>query len=204
MYTNYSDTVRTVIDFAREEAAQLGHDVVDSGHVLIGMLREGESIAAKALHALKIDIDELRGHVQEAHFAGVGGKDNVPFTLSAVKDLERALEVARGQYRDPVDIDHVLFAIADSPRSAASQILTSMGVKTFLIRTTVFNLMKPESEAGRDIDEEVRDSVSRPNAPKSLAPLDLPLKHSRGNGYDDGVCDGLSNDDHVYAVLGGG
>ena len=133
-----------VIQFAREEAMRLGHDYIGTEHLLLGLLREGEGIAAEILKNIGLDLDELRKAIEDTvrstgETATVG---NIPFTKRAEKVLKMSYMEADRYKSDIIGTEHLLLALAKERDGVAAQILMSFGVNYETIRQELENIIK--------------------------------------------------------------
>ena len=144
MRNNFSSRVQMVIQFAREEAMRLGHDYIGTEHLLLGLLREGEGIAAEILKNIGLDLDELRKAIEDTvrstgETATVG---NIPFTKRAEKVLKMSYMEADRYKSDIIGTEHLLLALAKERDGVAAQILMSFGVNYETIRQELENIIK--------------------------------------------------------------
>lgn len=133
-----------VIQFAREEAMRLGHDYIGTEHLLLGLLREGEGIAAEILKNIGLDLDELRKAIEDTvrstgETATIG---NIPFTKRAEKVLKMSYMEADRYKSDIIGTEHLLLALAKERDGVAAQILMSFGVNYETIRQELDNIIK--------------------------------------------------------------
>ncbi len=144
MRNNFSSRVQMVIQFAREEAMRLGHDYIGTEHLLLGLLREGEGIAAEILKNIGLDLDELRKAIEDTvrstgETATIG---NIPFTKRAEKVLKMSYMEADRYKSDIIGTEHLLLALAKERDGVAAQILMSFGVNYETIRQELDNIIK--------------------------------------------------------------
>ena len=110
MHDRFTDRVRRVIYFARDEASRLQHDYIGTEHLLLGIVREGEGIAAKVLSKLDLDFEQIQQAV-ESMVKSSGGTltiGEIPFTPRAKRVLELAIEEARLLGHNYVGTEHLL------------------------------------------------------------------------------------------------
>ena len=136
MKNNFSSRVQMVIQFAREEAMRLGHDYIGTEHLLLGLLREGEGIAAEILKNIGLDLEELRSAIEDTvrssgDTATIG---NIPFTKRAEKVLKMSYMEADRFKSDIIGTEHLLLALSKERDGVAAQILMSFGVNYDTIR----------------------------------------------------------------------
>lgn len=130
MEANFSNRVRDVISYSREEAIRLGHDYIGTEHLLLGLLREGEGTAIKVLTSLSIDLHKLRKTIEESvritnTNVNIG---NPPLTKQADKVLKITLLEARHFKTDLIGTEHLLLSLLRDEDSIAAQILSRFGV----------------------------------------------------------------------------
>jgi len=144
MKNNFSSRVQMVIQFSREEAMRLGHDYIGTEHLLLGLLREGEGIAAEILKNIGLDLDELRKSIEDTvrasgETATIG---NIPFTKRAEKVLKMSYMEADRYKSDIIGTEHLLLALAKEKDGVAAQILMSFGINYDNIRQELENVIK--------------------------------------------------------------
>ncbi len=144
MKNNFSSRVQMVIQFAREEAMRLGHDYIGTEHLLLGLLREGEGIAAEILKNIGLDLEELRRAIEDTvrssgDTATIG---NIPFTKRAEKVLKMSYMEADRFKSDIIGTEHLLLALSKERDGVAAQILMSFGVNYDTIRQELENIIK--------------------------------------------------------------
>ncbi len=144
MRNNFSSRVQMVIQFSREEAIRLGHDYIGTEHLLLGLLREGEGIAAEILKNLGIDLDELRKAIEETVKSSgeTVTMGNIPFTKRAEKVLKMSYVEAERYKSDIIGTEHLLLALSKERDGVAAQILMSFGVNYEAIREELDNIIK--------------------------------------------------------------
>src|SRR5205814_1760515 len=128
---NFTDRVRKVLQMAREEAARLHHEYVATEHILPGLIREGEGVAAAVLTNLNVDLEEIQQKIEETvkkgKAAAAAGPD-LPYTSRAKKVLELAMSEARELNHSYVGTEHLLLGLLREEKGIAAQVLTDAGV----------------------------------------------------------------------------
>ena len=128
---NFTERVRKVLAMAREEAARLHHEYVGTEHILLGLIREGEGVAAAVLQNLSVDLDEMQQKIEETVKKGKAvqatGPD-LPYTSRAKKVLELAMSEARELNHSYVGTEHLLLGLLREEKGIAAQVLTDAGV----------------------------------------------------------------------------
>ena len=130
MNYNFTDRVRKVLAMAREEASRLQHDYVGTEHILLGLIREGEGVAAAVLTNLNVDLDQIHERVEESVRKGKAtiALGELPYTSRAKKVLEFAMAEARDFNHSYVGTEHLLLGLLREEKGIAAQVLNSLGV----------------------------------------------------------------------------
>src|SRR5438477_792170 len=128
---NFTERVRKVLAMAREEAQRLKHEYVGTEHILLGLIREGEGVAAAVLQNLSVDLDEIQQKIEETvkkgKAAAATGPD-LPYTSRAKKVLELAMGEARELEHRYVGTEHLLLGLLREEKGIAAQILNEAGL----------------------------------------------------------------------------
>ena len=151
---NFTDRVRKVLQMAREEAARLHHEYVGTEHILLGLIREGEGVAAAVLTNLNVDLEEIQQKIEETvkkgKAAAAAGTD-LPYTSRAKKVLELAMSEARELNHSYVGTEHLLLGLLREEKGIAAQVLTDAGVNLEQARAETLRLLgseMPQTPAG--------------------------------------------------------
>jgi ATP-dependent Clp protease ATP-binding subunit ClpC len=181
MHDKFTERVRKVMYLAREEAARLQHDYIGTEHLLLGVIREGEGIAATVLNNLGLDLDAIRQAV-ESMVAATGGTltiGEIPFTPRAKKVLELSVDEARQLGHNYVGTEHLLLGLIREGEGVAARVLLELGVDRKKVREETLKLLggtpsvsQPEREGkvetpalnqfGRDLTALARESKLDP------------------------------------------
>jgi ATP-dependent Clp protease ATP-binding subunit ClpC len=182
MHDRFTDRVRRVIYYARDEANRLQHDYIGTEHLLLGIVREGEGIAAKVLNKLELDFEQIQQAV-ESMVKGTGPSlivGEIPFTPRAKRVLELAIEEARLLGHNYVGTEHLLLGLIREGEGVAAQVLAELGVDRKRVREEVLRLLgssatmkarktkKEKSETpnldqfGRDLNQLARENKLDP------------------------------------------
>ena len=144
---NFTDRVRKVLQMAREEAARLHHEYVGTEHILLGLIREGEGVAAAVLQNLNVDLEEIQQKIEETvkkgKAAAAAGPD-LPYTSRAKKVLELAMTEARELNHTYVGTEHLLMGLLREERGIAAQVLRSLGITVHTTRQEIIRLLGTE------------------------------------------------------------
>ena len=144
---NFTERVRKVLAMAREEAARLHHEYVGTEHILLGLIREGEGVAAAVLQNLSIDLDEIQQKIEEQVKKGKATQatgPDLPYTSRAKKVLELAMSEARELNHSYVGTEHLLLGLLREEKGIAAQVLTDIGVNLETARTETLRLLGTE------------------------------------------------------------
>ena len=146
MNSNFTDRVRKVLSMAREEATRLHHDYVGTEHILLGLIREGEGVAAAILTNLNVDLDELCERIEERVELGKSDMtaDEVPYTTRAKKVLEFSVAEARSLKHSYVGTEHLLLGLLREEKGVAAQVLDDVGVTIDVARNETIRLLGGE------------------------------------------------------------
>jgi ATP-dependent Clp protease ATP-binding subunit ClpC len=130
MNYNFTDRVRKVLAMAREDAIRLQHDYVGTEHILLGLIREGEGVAAAVLTNLSVDLGQIHERVEESVRKGKAtiALGELPYTSRAKKVLEFAMAEAREFNHSYVGTEHLLLGLLREEKGIAAQVLNSLGV----------------------------------------------------------------------------
>src|SRR3989441_152707 len=163
---NFTDRVRKVLQMAREEAARLHHEYVGTEHILLGLIREGEGVAAAVLTNLNVDLEEIQQKIEETvkkgKAAAAAGPD-LPYTSRAKKVLELAMSEARELNHSYVGTEHLLLGLLREEKGIAAQVLTDAGVNLEQARAETLRLLGSEMPSG----PAPSGSGAQPASPKS-------------------------------------
>src|SRR5690348_11716193 len=164
---NFTDRVRKVLQMAREEAARLHHEYVGTEHILLGLIREGEGVAAAVLTNLNVDLEEIQQKIEETvkkgKAAAAAGPD-LPYTSRAKKVLELAMTEARELNHSYVGTEHLLLGLLREEKGIAAQVLTDAGVNLEQARAETLRLLGSEMPSGGPAPS---GTGAQPASPKS-------------------------------------
>lgn len=148
---NFTDRVRKVLQMAREEASRLHHEYVGTEHILLGLIREGEGVAAAVLTNLHIDLDDIQQKIEETVKKGKApapeGPD-LPYTSRAKKVLELAMSEARELNHSYVGTEHLLLGLLREEKGIAAQVLADSGISLEQARAETLRLLGSEMPSG--------------------------------------------------------
>jgi ATP-dependent Clp protease ATP-binding subunit ClpC len=151
MFERFTDRARRVVVLAQEEARELGHNYIGTEHILLGLLREDDGLAARALAAMGIGLDAVRREVRQIIGPGEGEQaGHIPFTPRAKKVLELSLREALQLGHNYIGTEHILLGLVREGEGVAAQVLVKMGADLNRVRHEVIVLLhgQREQEAG--------------------------------------------------------
>ena len=146
MFERFTDRARRVVVLAQEEARLLNHNYIGTEHILLGLLNEGEGIAAKALESLGINLSGVREQVVEIIGQGQQAPTgHIPFTPRAKKVLELSLREALQLGHNYIGTEHILLGLIREGEGVAAQVLQKLGAELQKVRQTVIQLLSGPS-----------------------------------------------------------
>jgi len=158
MWERFTERAKHVVSAAREEATRLGSEYVRTEHILLGLCREPEGIAARTLEALGVDVEalamEIESQVQPGH-AQVSG-DDIAFTPRAKKVLELAVEEARRFNHNYIGTEHILLGLLKEGEGIAAKVLQDMKVDLGRIQAEVIRLLGDQGRGGASTPQEAQ------------------------------------------------
>ncbi|CAN2219063.1 clpA ATP-binding subunits of Clp protease and DnaK/DnaJ chaperones [Candidatus Nanopelagicaceae bacterium] len=142
MFERFTDRARRVVVLAQEEARMLNHNYIGTEHILLGLIHEGEGVAAKALESLGISLEGVRAQVEEIIGQGQQAPSgHIPFTPRAKKVLELSLREALQLGHNYIGTEHILLGLIREGEGVAAQVLVKLGADLNRVRTQVIQLL---------------------------------------------------------------
>ena len=142
MFERFTDRARRVVVLAQEEARMLNHNYIGTEHILLGLIHEGEGVAAKALESLGISLDAVRQQVQDIIGEGQQAPSgHIPFTPRAKKVLELSLREALQLGHNYIGTEHILLGLIREGEGVAAQVLGKLGADLNRVRQQVIQLL---------------------------------------------------------------
>ncbi|MCA2217442.1 Clp protease N-terminal domain-containing protein, partial [Jidongwangia harbinensis] len=151
MFERFTDRARRVVVLAQEEARMLNHNYIGTEHILLGLIHEGEGVAAKALESLGISLEGVRQQVEEIIGQGQQAPSgHIPFTPRAKKVLELSLREALQLGHNYIGTEHILLGLIREGEGVAAQVLVKLGAGLDRVREQVIQLLSgyPGKEPG--------------------------------------------------------
>jgi ATP-dependent Clp protease ATP-binding subunit ClpA len=152
MFERFTHRARRVVVLAQEEARALNHNYIGTEHLLLGLIREGEGVAPRALESLRISLEAVRRQVQE--IIGQGQEvpaAHIPFTPRAKKVLELSLREARDLKHDYIGTEHILLGLIREGEGVAAQVLTKLGGDLDRVREEVMRILSDHPEGQESV-----------------------------------------------------
>ncbi|MCC3274141.1 ATP-dependent Clp protease ATP-binding subunit [Arthrobacter zhangbolii] len=166
MFERFTDRARRVVVLAQEEARMLNHNYIGTEHILLGLIHEGEGVAAKALESLGISLGAVREQVQEIIGQGQQAPTgHIPFTPRAKKVLELSLREALQLGHNYIGTEHILLGLIREGEGVAAQVLVKLGADLNRVRQQVIQLLsgyqgkEPVSTGGQQQEGQPAGSV---------------------------------------------
>ncbi|MEI8012116.1 MAG: ATP-dependent Clp protease ATP-binding subunit [Candidatus Omnitrophota bacterium] len=143
MFNRFTERARKVIVFAKEEARRFNHDYIGTEHLLLGLIREGEGVAASVLQKLGVDLEAIRIEVEKLVQPGPQTQvvGDIPFTPRSKKALELAAEEARALGHNYIGTEHLLLGLVKEGEGMAYRVLLNLGLDLGKLRNEVMELL---------------------------------------------------------------
>jgi len=174
MKGRYTERAQKVLAIAHSEAKRMGHQVVGTEHVLLGLIQEGEGIAAQALIAMNLDLAKIRSQVEQITGVGQPFKGEVGFTPRVKKILELANEEAHRQEVNYIGTEHLLLGLIMEGEGIAARILANLNVGPERVWKQVVKLL------GGELDESAIPTPSSIPTSKNAGPVNTPALNEFG------------------------
>jgi ATP-dependent Clp protease ATP-binding subunit ClpC len=147
MFERFTDRARRVVVLAQEEARMLNHNYIGTEHILLGLIHEGEGVAADSLESLGISLEAVRQQVEEIIGQGQQAPSgHIPFTARAKKVLELSLREALQLGCNYIGTEHILLALIREGDGVAAQVLARLGADLARVRQQVTQLLHEQGE----------------------------------------------------------
>jgi ATP-dependent Clp protease ATP-binding subunit ClpA len=170
VFERFTERARQVVVLAQDEAVALKHNYIGTEHILLGLLREEEGLAARVLESLDITVEEVRAQVTRV--IGQGDQPpttgQIPFTPRAKKVLELALREAMALGHNYIGTEHILLGVARENQGVAARILLDFDVDAEKVRNEVMRMLGGRAVHPRE-DPELRAELERVREEKEEA-----------------------------------
>lgn len=167
MFGRFTERAQKVLVLAQEEAVRLGHANIGTEHILLGLVREGEGIAAKALIALGLGMDKIQKEVENLIGRGQGLPANIAYTPRAKKVIELSMDEARKLGHTYVGTEHILLGLIREGEGVAARVLNNLDISLNKARQQVLQLLgnseslSPHSGTHNHINTPTLDGLAR-------------------------------------------
>jgi hypothetical protein len=183
-FGKFAGPSRMVVVLAKEEARMLNHDSLGTEHILLGLIREGQGVAAQALESLGIDLEAVRQQVVEIRGRGEQAPpEHIPFTPRAKKVLELSLREALQLGHNYIGTEHILLGLIREGHGVAAQVLVKLGADLNRVRPQVIQLLAaaPPARVTGTGEVELRLSAveQRAGIVPATADLDRQIRQAR-------------------------
>ncbi|WP_344990435.1 ATP-dependent Clp protease ATP-binding subunit [Tsukamurella soli] len=177
MFERFTDRARRVVVLAQEEARMLNHNYIGTEHILLGLIHEGEGVAAKSLESLGISLEGVRSQVEEIIGQGQQAPSgHIPFTPRAKKVLELSLREALQLGHNYIGTEHILLGLIREGEGVAAQVLVKLGADLNRVRQQVIQLLSgyqgKEGGGGEPAGAGARTSGGEAGTPSTSLVLD--------------------------------
>ncbi|WP_010095812.1 ATP-dependent protease ATP-binding subunit ClpC [Ornithinibacillus scapharcae] len=197
MFGRFTERAQKVLALSQEEAVRLGHNNIGTEHILLGLVREGEGIAAKALESLGLEVSKIQEEVEKLIGTGKQPMQTIHYTPRAKKVVELSQDEARKLGHSYVGTEHILLGLIREGEGVAARVLNNLGVSLNKARQQVLQLLgSNESQAAR----QGRGQASNANTP-TLDSLARDLTASAKEGNIDPVIGRSKEIERVIQVL---
>jgi len=168
MFGRFTERAQKVLGLAQEEALRLGHHNTGTEHILLGLIREEEGIAARALQGLGLSLEKIRSEVEALIGRGDGQTTPIPYTPRAKKVIELSMDEARKLGHTYVGTEHILLGLIREGEGVAARVLNNLGVSLNKARQQVLQLLGSgeamaahQNGAGGSVSTPTLDSLAR-------------------------------------------
>jgi ATP-dependent Clp protease ATP-binding subunit ClpC len=181
VFERFTDRARRVVVLAQEEARMLDHNYIGTEHILLGLIHEGEGVAAQALDALGISLPDARRDIEEIIGKGQAApKGHIPFTPRAKKVLELSLREALQLSHNYIGTEHILLGLVREGEGVAAQVLQKRGADLNRVRQAVIQLLSgsvagAQAQAGGGSSEMSELTSEMHPTSVQVSPKDFPV-----------------------------
>jgi ATP-dependent Clp protease ATP-binding subunit ClpC len=205
MFNRFTERARKVIVFAKEEARRFNHDYIGTEHLLLGLIREGEGVAAAVLQKLGVDLESIRIEVEKLVQPGPQTQvvGDIPFTPRSKKALELAAEEARALGHNYIGTEHLLLGLVKEGEGMAYRVLLNLGLDLGKLRNEVMELLGNgiPGYGQRGEDQSQQRPAGAANGPQAAAPQQPNTKTPAIDAYGRNL-NKLAKDGKLDPVIG--
>ncbi|MBN6205008.1 ATP-dependent protease ATP-binding subunit ClpC [Ralstonia pickettii] len=180
MFGRFTERAQKVLALSQEEAVRLGHNNIGTEHILLGLVREGEGIAAKALQSLGVEVEKIQEEVEKLIGVGKQPMQSIHYTPRAKKVVELSQDEARKLGHSYVGTEHILLGLIREGEGVAARVLNNLGVSLNKARQQVLKLLgSNESQAGRRGRSSQQSNASTPTLDSLARDLTVSAKEGK-------------------------
>ncbi|MFS0749622.1 ATP-dependent protease ATP-binding subunit ClpC [Oceanobacillus sp. 1P07AA] len=180
MFGRFTERAQKVLALSQEEAVRLGHNNIGTEHILLGLVREGEGIAAKALQSLGLEVSKIQEEVEKLIGVGKQPTQSIHYTPRAKKVVELSQDEARKLGHSYVGTEHILLGLIREGEGVAARVLNNLGVSLNKARQQVLQLLgSNESQAGRQGRAGQQSNASTPTLDSLARDLTVSAKEGK-------------------------
>ncbi|WP_067729174.1 ATP-dependent protease ATP-binding subunit ClpC [Oceanobacillus damuensis] len=180
MFGRFTERAQKVLALSQEEAVRLGHNNIGTEHILLGLVREGEGIAAKALQSLGLEVSKIQEEVEKLIGVGKQPMQSIHYTPRAKKVVELSQDEARKLGHSYVGTEHILLGLIREGEGVAARVLNNLGVSLNKARQQVLQLLgSNESQAGRQGRAGQQSNASTPTLDSLARDLTVSAKEGK-------------------------
>ena len=175
MFDRFTERARKVMSFARREAQRFHHEYIGTEHILLGLVQEGQGVAANVLKSMNADLERIRREVEKIVKPGpaVESSVQIPFTPKAKKVVELALEEASNLNHNYIGTEHLLLALLREKEGIAAHVLRSLGVRLEDAREEVIEFLGgPPQEEEEEVESDLPAETGSPQGKSKTPALD--------------------------------
>lgn len=190
MFNQFSDRARRVVVLAQEEARLLHHNYIGTEHLLLGLIREHDGVAAHALEDVGVSLEAVRSKIKQ--LIGVGAREpdaHIPFTPRSKRLLELSLYEAKELGDSEIGTEHLLLGLVEEGEGVAAQILNGMDAGAGRVRSRILEIRGSNAESATPAVKSVYGASSMARRIEALerrvTELEQRLGDSRQHGADD-------------------
>jgi len=199
MFNRFTERARKVIILAKEEAKRFNHDYIGTEHILLGLIREGEGVAAVVLQKLGVNLQQIRMEIEKIVKPGpptvVSG--DIPFTPTAKKVIELSSEEARSLGHNYIGTEHILLGLIREGEGVASQVLVNLGLDLGKVREEIAELLGSNMQPGFGAAPQLGQAQAAGHAPHQKAGSKTPALDAFGRNLTQ-----LARDNKLDPVIG--
>lgn len=143
MFNRFTERARKVIILAKEEAKRFNHDYIGTEHLLLGLIREGEGVAATVLRSMGVDLSQVRVEIEKLVQPGPASimSGDIPFTPQAKKAIELAMDEANAMGHNYIGTEHLLLGLIREGEGVAYQVLSNLGLDLNRVREAIMDIL---------------------------------------------------------------